>query len=260
MLSKMTATRGIPLHHTAPSNPPRRGIAGALDRRRRRSAEGLALLALIVVAMWLIEVANALDSNGLERAGGIYPRNIEHLWAIFTSPFLHVGFGHLIANTIPFLFMGAIIALRGAARLALITLIVIVVGGLGTWLISPGGSDTVGASGVVFGYAGYLLTRGIFDRRLLELLTGAIVGLLWGWALVASLIPHGNVSWQGHLTGALGGILAAWVLATRDGRRVHGGPRWSGLPRGRSSRASAASQPQAHAHARARSPGRTQLP
>ncbi|MBV8941323.1 MAG: rhomboid family intramembrane serine protease [Solirubrobacterales bacterium] len=206
---------------SAATSPPHKGPIGALERRRQRSVEGLKLLAVIVTAMWIVEVINALHSNKLDTTGGIYPRNIEHLWAIFTSPFLHAGFGHLIANTIPFVFMGAIIALQGAARLALVTAIVIIIGGLGTWLISPGGTDTVGASGMVFGYAAYLLARGLFDRSVVELLVGGIVGLLWGWALIASLVPHGNVSWQGHLTGALGGIIAAWLLAgwDRRGRR-----------------------------------------
>jgi membrane associated rhomboid family serine protease len=119
--------------------------------------------------------------------------------------------------------------LRGAARLALVTLIVIIVGGLGTWLISPSGTDTVGASGIVFGYAGYLLTRGLFDHSFGELLTGAIVGVLWGAVLIASLIPHGHVSWQGHLTGALGGVIAAWLLARHDGRRGVDRGRWRGF-------------------------------
>jgi membrane associated rhomboid family serine protease len=208
---------------------PRKGLSGALEQRTRRSVEGLELLAVLVAVMWIVEVINALDANRLDTAGGLYARNVDHLWAIFTSPFLHAGFGHLIGNTIPFVFMGAIIALRGAARLALVTLIVIVVGGLGTWLISPSGSDTVGASGIVFGYAGYLLTRGLFDHSLRELLTGAIVGVLWGAVLIASLIPHGHVSWQGHLTGALGGVIAAWLLARRDGRRAVGHDRWRGM-------------------------------
>lgn len=208
---------------------PRKGLSGALKRRTGSSVEGLELLAVLVAVMWIVEVVNALDSNRLDTAGGLYARNVDHLWAIFTSPFLHVGFGHLIANTIPFVFMGAIIALRGAARLALITLIVVIVGGLGTWLISPGGTDTVGASGIVFGYAGYLLTRGLFDHSVSELLTGAVVGVLWGAALIASLIPHGHVSWQGHLTGALGGVIAAWLLARRDGRRGVDQGRWHGF-------------------------------
>jgi membrane associated rhomboid family serine protease len=208
---------------------PRKGLSGALERRTGRSVGGLELLAVLVAVMWIVEVINALDANRLDMAGGLYARNVDHLWAIFTSPFLHAGFGHLIGNTIPFVFMGAIIALRGAARLALVTLIVIIVGGLGTWLISPSGTDTVGASGIVFGYAGYLLTRGLFDHSFGELLTGAIVGVLWGAVLIASLIPHGQVSWQGHLTGALGGVIAAWLLARHDGRRGVDHGRWRGF-------------------------------
>ena len=165
--------------------------------------------------------------KGLDSAG-IRPRNIDHLWAIFTAPFLHVSFSHLIANSVPFAFMGLIIALRGALRLALVSLIVIVVGGLGTWLIAPGGSVTVGASGVVFGYATYLLVRGFFDRSALELLTGVLVGVIWGAALVSSLIPHDGVSWQGHLCGGIGGVVAAYALlaasAPEPGRAAGGLP------------------------------------
>jgi membrane associated rhomboid family serine protease len=188
-------------------------------RSHRTEREGLALLVAIVALMWIIEVINTLDANQLNR-DGLYPRNFEHLWGIFTSPFLHASFAHLIGNTIPLVFMGVIVALRGAARLALVTLIVIVVGGLGTWLISPGNVPTVGASGVVFGYATYLLTRGIFNRSLLELLMGAVVGLVFGGALLASLVPHTGISWQGHASGAVAGVLAAWFLA-RD-REVQG--------------------------------------
>jgi membrane associated rhomboid family serine protease len=188
-------------------------------RSHRTEREGLALLVAIVALMWIIEVINTLDANQLNR-DGLYPRNFEHLWGIFTSPFLHASFAHLIGNTIPLVFMGVIVALRGAARLALVTLIVIVVGGLGTWLISPGNEVTVGASGVVFGYATYLLTRGIFNRSLLELVMGAVVGLVFGGVLLASLVPHTGVSWQGHACGAVAGILAAWLLA-RD-REVQG--------------------------------------
>jgi membrane associated rhomboid family serine protease len=181
---------------------------------KRETSEGLALLAGIVALMWLVEVINTLDGNRLD-SDGIYPRNIDHLWGIFTAPFLHVSFAHLIGNTIPFVFMGVIIAVRGAGRLALVTLIVIVIGGLGTWLVAPAHSITVGASGVVFGYATYLLTRGVFDRSLLELLTGVVVAVVWGGALLASLVPHQQVSWQGHMCGAIAGAIAAWLLATR---------------------------------------------
>lgn len=194
---------------------------GSIPGQRRRPIEGLTLLGGIVALMWVVEVINSLDSNGLDNAGGIYPRNFDHLWAIFTAPFLHASFyPHLIDNTIPLVFMGVIIALRGAARLALVTLIVIVIGGLGTWLIAPGATNTIGASGVVFGYATYLLTRGLFDRSVLEILTGLVVGVVWGGALLASLVPQPHVSWQAHACGAVAGVIAAWLLATRARGRV----------------------------------------
>jgi membrane associated rhomboid family serine protease len=186
--------------------------------RSRQSVEGLILLLGIVAVMWLLEAINSLDGQAFN-SDGIYPRNVGHLWGIATAPFLHLSFAHLIDNTIPFVFMGVIIALRGAARLALVTAIVIVVGGLGTWLIAPAGTVTVGASGVVFGYATYLFTRGIFNRSWLEFLTGIVVGVVWGGALLASVVPQRGISWQGHVAGALGGIVAAWLLARpRPGR------------------------------------------
>ena len=138
----------------------------------RQSVEGLSLLIGIVAIMWIVEVVNSLDSYRLDADGGLMPREVDRVWAIFTSPFLHAGWQHLIDNTIPFVFMGVIIALRGATKLALVTLIVIIVGGLGTWLIAPAGSETVGASGVVFGYATYLFTCGLFERSALQIFTG----------------------------------------------------------------------------------------
>jgi membrane associated rhomboid family serine protease len=175
---------------------------------------GFELLIGMVAVMWMVEIINTADSNGLD-TDGIWPRNLGRLWGIFTAPFLHASFAHLISNTIPFVFMGAIIALAGAGRLAAVTVTVIVLGGLGTWLIAPAGADTIGASGVVFGYATYLLARGFFNRSVLELLTGLIVGLLWGGALLASLVPHPGISWQGHLCGAIAGVFAAWALSRR---------------------------------------------
>jgi membrane associated rhomboid family serine protease len=193
--------------------------------------QGVTLLAGIVALMWLIEVINTLDSNKLD-GDGIWARDFGRLWGILTAPFLHVSFAHLIANTVPFVFMGLIIALRGAARLALVTLIVILVGGLGTWLIAPSNSPTVGASGVVFGYATYLLARGLFDGSVLELLTGAVVGVVWGGALLSSLVPQYGISWQGHACGAIGGVVAAYVLRREPARTGRGRPGAGRLPGG----------------------------
>jgi membrane associated rhomboid family serine protease len=198
--------------------------------RVQTQLEGLVVLGGIVAIMWIVEAVNSLDSDRLATSDGIYARNLDHIWAIFTAPFLHFSWQHLIANTVPFVFMGVIVALQGARKLLLVTLIIIVVGGLGTWLIAPAGTDTAGASGVVFGYATYLFARGFFNRSALELLTGLIVGVVWGGALLSSIVPHTGVSWQGHVCGAIGGVVAAYALR-RDRPRQVGPGQMSGLDR-----------------------------
>ncbi len=196
---------------------------------RREARSGLMLLLGIVTLMWVVEAVNALDHRGLSKEGGIWPRNVDHLWSIFTAPFLHENFyPHLIDNTIPLVFMGVIIALHGARRLAVVTLIVIVLSGIGTWLISPSASDTFGASGLVFGYATYLIARGIFNRSLLEIGVGLVVGVVWGGALVSSVVPHAGVSWQDHVCGGIAGVIAAWLLSAPRGR-VGRGPAGAGV-------------------------------
>jgi membrane associated rhomboid family serine protease len=203
-----------------------------IPQKRRDAIEGLGLLVGITAFMWLIEGINSLDSQRLDNWGGIHARNVGDLWSIGTSWFLHANFSpHLIDNTIPFLFMGAFIALHGARRLLVVTAIVILVGGLGTWLVSPSNVYTVGASGVVFGYATYLFARGLFDRNVAELLVGIVVGFFWGAALVSSVVPHTGVSWQAHVSGAVGGVVAAYVLASRSRRELDkGGPEGSKVP------------------------------
>jgi len=191
----------------------------SLSDRQRRPIEGMVLLAFIVGLMWVVEAINSLDHNALDNAGEIVPRSVGHLWTIFTAPFLHANFyPHLVDNTIPLVFIGIFIAFRGAARLAVVTLIVVVIGGLGTWLISPSSSRTLGASGIVFGYATYLFARGLLERSWADILIGVIVSVVWGGALVSSLVPHAGISWQGHASGAVGGVVAAWLLAGRRGQ------------------------------------------
>jgi len=189
------------------------------DEKLRDALQGALLLGAIVAFMWLVEAFNSIDSNRLD-TDGIYARNVGRFWGIITSPFIHASFQHLLDNTVPFVFLGLIIAMRGAVRLAVVTGFVILIGGLGTWLISPSAHyvDTIGASGVVFGYATYLLTRGFFDRNILELLIGVVVGVVWGAVLLASLVPHQGVSWQAHLCGAVAGVLVAWRLSHYDRR------------------------------------------
>lgn len=179
-----------------------------MDPERRTA---LQLLGAMVALMWGLEIVDTVMGGDLDRFG-IEPREVGSLPEIASAPFLHGGFGHLIGNTLPFATMGAAIALAGLARLLAVTAVVALVSGLGIWLF--GGDNTVhlGASGLVFGYATYLISRGVFSRRLTELAIGLVVVLVWGTTLLIGLIPQPFVSWQGHVFGAVGGIVAARLL------------------------------------------------
>ncbi len=193
----------------------RPGLRSRARRAVSLSPDGFVLLGAMLVLMWGSELVDAVPGVQLDRYG-IEPRDVDGLAGVAAAPFLHVGFGHLISNTVPFVLMGAAIAAGGLRRILLVTAIVALVSGLGTWLVAPAGTIHLGASGVVFGYATYLIVRGIFSRRPAQLAVGALVIVLWGSALLAGLGPQEGVSWQGHLFGAIGGVLAARVLAVRE--------------------------------------------
>ena len=177
------------------------------------------ILLALVALMWAVEVVDVIADHRLDQYG-IEAREPEGLDGIVTAPFLHVGFGHLLGNTIPFVIMGLLIALEGARRLLGVFAIVALVSGLGTWLVAPEGTIHVGASGVVFGFSTYLITRGWFNRRPGQVAIGLVVVVLWGGVLLAGLQPREGISWQGHLFGAIGGVVAARVLARGDAERA----------------------------------------
>jgi membrane associated rhomboid family serine protease len=175
------------------------------------------LVAALAALMWIVEVVDQvaggrLDSNGIE------PRELDGLDGIIWAPFLHGGFDHLVGNTIPFVLLGFAIALGGVARVAAVTAVVALVGGLGTWLFAPANTVHIGASGIVFGYAGYLVARGVFSRSAAQIVLGVVVLAVWGTTLLRGLVPETGISWQGHLFGAIGGVVAARMLHRRATR------------------------------------------
>lgn len=178
---------------------------------RSNRTDGFVVVAAMVAVMWVSEIIDAVADGRLDQ-WGIKPHDAEGLIGVVTAPFLHGGFDHLIGNTVPFIGLGFAIALGGALRVLQVTGIVMLVGGLGTWLIAPSNSVHIGASGVVFGYAAYLVSRGVFNRNVLELAIGAVVVAIWGSALLSGLLPEDGISWQGHLFGAVGGLAAASML------------------------------------------------
>jgi membrane associated rhomboid family serine protease len=177
---------------------------------------GFIFVAAMVALMWLVEVYDAVGGN--PDGEGIRPRDPDGLVGVVASPFLHGSWGHLIGNTIPFVVLGLAIAIGGLARVAAVSGIVALVGGLGTWLTAPSNSIVIGASGLIFGYATYLIARGIYTRQGLHLLGGLAVLALYGTTLAFGLVPTPGVSWQAHLFGGVGGVVAARAL--HRGRRA----------------------------------------
>jgi membrane associated rhomboid family serine protease len=182
---------------------------------------GLAIVAGMIVLMWVLEVIDVADGHRLD-SYGIHPRDVGGLPEIVSAPFLHVGFAHLLSNTVPFAVMGAAIALGGVARIVAVTLIVGLASGLGTWLIAPADTVHLGASGLVFGFATYLIARGVLSRRLADLVVGAIVVAVWGIGMLQGLLPQDHISWQAHVFGAIGGVCAASILAARGAQPADG--------------------------------------
>jgi membrane associated rhomboid family serine protease len=191
----------------------------APDRSSKDSRQaGLVAVGLLVAVMWVSEIVDTALGGRLDGLG-IEPRQVDGLTGVVLAPFLHGGFGHLISNTVPFVVLGALVALSGLARLLLVTVIVVLVSGIGTWLVAPSATVHIGASGVVFGFAAYLVARGVFDRRLHYIAVGLLVAFVYGTTLLFGLVPRPGVSWQGHLFGAVGGLVAARVLAQRPRRQ-----------------------------------------
>ncbi|MGL5032207.1 MAG: rhomboid family intramembrane serine protease, partial [Microcystaceae cyanobacterium] len=145
---------------------------------------------------------------------GIMPHSVIGLRGILFSPFLHGGFGHLIANTIPFIILGWLVMIQETSDFWIVTMITMIVGGLGVWTFAPSNTIHIGASGVIFGYLGFLLFRGYFQRNFASILLSLVVGFLYGGLIWGVLPTQPGVSWQGHLFGFIGGAFAAKLVAT----------------------------------------------
>jgi membrane associated rhomboid family serine protease len=170
------------------------------------------LLFGLLAVMWVVEVVDFLLPMVDLDQFGIRPRTERGLVGIMLSPFLHVGFGHLVSNSLPFLLLGGLVMAGGRRQFLLLSLWVTVIGGCGVWLL--GGSRTVhlGASLLIFGFLGFLLSRGIVERSIGGVLVS--LGLLFGYGgMLYGVFPgQPGISWLGHLCGFLAGIAGACLF------------------------------------------------
>ncbi len=172
------------------------------------------LSAAFVAVLWLVEIVDRTTAGSLDRYG-IRPRTDEGLGGIVAAPMLHAGWGHLEANSGPLLILGFLVAVVSTARWVGVLAVTWLISGVGVWLVGPGNAVTVGASGLVFGLLTYLMVAGFLERRPVGILVAVGVFIFYGSVLLGVLPGQPGISWQGHLFGAVGGVIAAYSLADR---------------------------------------------
>jgi membrane associated rhomboid family serine protease len=200
---------------SAPVKPPKRKA----DILPQRWQAAVVVPAAMVAVMVIVQVVSMFPAVNLARYGGIQPRDVDGLVGVVTSPYIHGGWWHLLSNAVPFLVFGFLVMVHGVKQFVAVTLVVWLVAGLGVWAIAPENSLTVGASGIVFGWLAYLLARGFFNRSAAQLLLGVVLFAIWGGMFWGLLPGAPGISWQGHLCGTLGGVLAAFLASKADGPR-----------------------------------------
>ncbi|MFF3685819.1 rhomboid family intramembrane serine protease [Streptomyces sp. NPDC002187] len=179
----------------------------------RAKTAGIVMVAWVAL-LWALEAIDIATGHALDPYG-VTPRDLSELRDIVPSAFLHDGFGHVAANTVPLLVLGFLAALRGIRRFAGVVAMIILTAGLGVWLTSPGDTVSLGASGVVFGLFGYVVVRGFVDRDAVDVVVGLLIAAFYGSILWGVLPTDAGISWQAHLFGLLGGVGAAFAFRRR---------------------------------------------
>ncbi|MEE3716028.1 rhomboid family intramembrane serine protease [Tumidithrix elongata RA019] len=173
------------------------------------------ILGGFVAIIWALEIVDVILRGSLDYFG-ILPRTIVGLRGILFAPFLHVGFAHVAANTVPFLILGWLVMLRGTKDFFAVSIISAFISGAGTWAFGRPAIH-IGASGMIFGYLGYLLFRGYFERSIVGITLSIVVGMMYGGLIFGVLPGQVGISWEGHLFGFIGGAIAAKLLTEQKG-------------------------------------------
>ncbi|MFN9174299.1 MAG: rhomboid family intramembrane serine protease [Synechocystis sp.] len=171
------------------------------------------IIASFVAIFWVVELLDIFVFHHHLDQFGIRSHNLVGLRGILFAPFLHGGLGHLIANTIPFIILAWLVMLQETSDFWIVTIITMIVGGLGVWVFAPSNTLTVGASILIFGYLGFLLFRGYFQRNIASIALSLLVLFIYGGALWGIFPGRAGISWQGHLFGFIGGAIAAKLIA-----------------------------------------------
>lgn len=190
-------------------------LAVKAPRRRRGNRPEFGVLLSMVMAAWAIELIDFVLPIDLDRFG-IVPRELSGLPGILFSPWLHGDWQHLIANTLTFFGLGLIVLMAEGKRFLSTTFVLVLISGLGTWIIGRENSVHIGASGLIYGYFGYILGRAIWEGRLSWIVIGIVVASIYGGMIWGISPTDAPISWEGHLAGLLAG---GWLGKQHAGRR-----------------------------------------
>jgi len=193
------------------------------QKKRPAWVVGGVTIVTFVALLWVIELVDSLSGHRLDD-NGIRPLESDGLLGILFAPLLHSNWQHLMANTVPALILGFLVTLAGLSRFVFATAIIWILGGLGTWLIGDVGShcpyvgvqcttNHIGASGLIFGWLTFLIVFGFLIRSAWQIVVGVVVFFIYGSVLLGVLPGTLGVSWQGHLCGAIAGVIAAYLLS-----------------------------------------------
>lgn len=188
--------------------------------RGGRIRTGISLAVGFLVVEWLVQVINFLVFGGALSNYGIRPLDFNGIWGIFTAPLLHANFEHLISNSVPGAIFCFLIGLSGRKAWWEVTIITVLVAGIGTWLLGGPGTSHIGASSLVYGWLAYLIVRGLFNRSFLQTALGVVLGFAYSGLVWGVLPVYEGVSWQGHLFGAIGGVIAGMIITSDDPVKV----------------------------------------
>jgi membrane associated rhomboid family serine protease len=176
--------------------------------------KALYVMVAFLAILWIVQLANVLDHYHLTFDYGIRPRDLGSLPDVLAAPFLHVSWTHIESNSGPLFIFGFLAAYRGVVRFLGLTGLVIVASGLAAWFFGAPNTIGAGASGVVFGYLGYILVRGFFDRHGIDIMIGAVMAVCFAYQFTV-LLPHAGIGWQAHIGGLVAGVVGGWVFRDR---------------------------------------------
>ena len=188
--------------------------AGDAESVLAEARKALFVMVAFLAVIWVLQIANWADHYQLTLNYGIRPRDAGSLPDLISAPFLHFSWAHIEGNSGPLFIFGFLAAYRGVAKFVWVTILIILTSGLTAWLAEPSNTVGAGASGLVFGYFGYVMVRGFFDRHPIDMVIGAVMALCFAYQF-SVLVPRAGIGWQAHIGGLAGGVLAGWIFRER---------------------------------------------